>query len=375
MSIAFRFSWLSWPLLLLSGCGPAPDAGEEQRSAQAAGGGASRDGGGATDGATAPMESAEVDEGPVRAGLHPDDPEGWEPIQEFLGRPVEVVRVLRADGRLERITTHLQGQRGPGSHHGPEWLQFPNGVSKLRQVWVEGVLDGPFSSYWNIGLIRTEGVYRQGQRHGSFYQYHRNGDRQHHYEYVDGVPEGTWREWYVGNILGLEETYVAGRKQGPFRKWARPETGDDGEPLLDAEPVLEREAIYVDNLENGLLTDYWPSSGSVRRKGLMEDGQMVGTWILNFEDGSLKAERNFVAGQLEGLETVYDEAGSRIAENNYVAGSREGVQRNWYPNGQLQREGKMVGGLAEGYWSYFNPDGSPNDAWSGTYKAGHLIDE
>ena len=329
----------------------------------------------ATDVATAPMENAAVDGGPDRAGLHPDDPEGWQPIQEFLGRPVEVVRVLRADGRLERITTHLRGQRGPGSHHGPEWLQFPNGVSKLRQVWVEGVLEGPFSTYWNIGLIRTEGVYRQGQRHGSFYQYHRNGDRQHHYEYVDGVPEGTWREWYVGNVLGLEETYVAGRKQGPFRKWARPETGDDGEPLLDAEPVLEREAIYVDNLENGLLTDYWPSSGCVRRKGLMEDGQMVGTWILNFEDGTLKAERNFVGGQLEGLETVYDETGSRIAENNYVAGSREGVQRNWYPNGQLQREGKMVGGLAEGYWSYFSPDGSPNDAWSGTYKAGHLIDE
>lgn len=370
-------------LVALLGCGDG-SAGDVTGE-----GGAARTGGGAPNVSPPGSDPAPrapaggpvaVDAAPAASGdlAHPDDPDGWTPLGEYLGVPVDTQRVFRDDGTLERISCHLRGERGPESLHGPEWLLFPNGLSKLRQVWVRGQLEGPFTVYWPSGMLRQEGVYRGGQRHGTFVQYFRTGDRNLEYAYVDGVPVGTWREWFVDGQPAAEENYRAGLKHGLCRRWASsgpPEGSEGTAEVVGADSILVEEAEYVDGELHGEWTDYWPATGNLRRTGRMEHDLKVGLWRANREDGSLKAEREFVAGVQEGTETLYDENGSRIAENHYVDGVQEGPQRSWFSNGQLQAEGVMRAGLREGPWTYYSPDGAVNEAWTGTYREGQRVDE
>lgn len=328
-------------------------------------------------GATEPAATTpEAPAAPAAVGdsrARPDDPEGWTPIVAFEGEPVDTVRVRRDDGTLERITCHLAGQRGPGSQHGPDWQLFPNGLPRLRQVWDHGELEGPFTVLWPSGILRQEGTYRRGQRDGSFVQYFRTGDRHLEYTYADGVPQGVWYEWFVEGQLTSEERFRDGRRHGLCRRWVRRELPEGMVEDPSAEAVLLEEFEYVDGVLEGAWTDYWPSTGELRRTGRMENDLKVGLWRAHREDGSLKAEREFVAGVQEGRETLYDEEGNRIAENLYSDGVQQGLQRSWYSNGQLQSEGEMVAGLREGPWTYHQPDGTVHEEWTGTYREGQRI--
>ena len=349
--------------LLVGSCGRAPEGGERPQPAIEASAGLPAAGAG-------PVAH---EESGSRPDSDPADPLGWTSIDAFEGQPVDIVRTFHPDGKLQRIACHLAGERGPGSQHGPDWEYFDNGVPQTKQLWRRGELEGPFAVFWPSGILRQEGTYRAGKRHGRFTQYFRTGDRQLEYEYDQGVPHGTWREWFVGGMPALEEHYAQGKLSGLRRVWERPDQVAGQETTQGADSVLQLEETYLDGSLEGAWSDYWVTTGALRRTGVLRAGLKEGTWRAHHEDGALKAEREFAAGVQHGREVLYDEQGRRIAENQYAAGLQEGPQRSWYADGGLQSEGEMHAGVRQGRWSYFHPDGTPDPTWSGTYLDGERI--
>ena len=131
----------------------------------------------------------ETPEGPAP---HPDDPDGWVPIDSYEGTAIVVVRESHVVGGLRSIGCYLPGQAGnPEGRHGPEWTYFKNGYKKEALFFRRGVPQGTFVRAWQSGQLRFQGEFVDGVRHGTYLQWWETGDLQMQFTYDHGVPTGT----------------------------------------------------------------------------------------------------------------------------------------------------------------------------------------
>jgi MORN repeat variant len=66
----------------------------------------------------------------------------------------------------------------------------------------------------------------------------------------------------------------------------------------------------------------------------------------------------------------YYASGQVQSECTAHAGVRDGACHRFWPNGKLQAQGQYTDGSMSGDWSFWNEDGTPDDARSGRYVAG-----
>jgi len=298
---------------------------------------------------------------------HPDDPQGWVPLERFEGQAVEVVREFHADGGLRRIVCYLAGQRIPDALHGPEWLQFKNGSPRARKMWVNGVNEGPFVAWFPSGFRKWEGGYSEGERDGIYRQFFPNSDLQQEFHYRKGEPHGTWREWNIGGHRAKEEHFVDGLREGVRREWGKGFNSQEN-PELAEEGNLVLEEHYVAGQRHGTWQDFWPTTGNLRTEGEYALGQRVGVWRRLHESGAQEAEATYVDDAMTGVQVIWDEAGNKVSEIEHLAGEPHGASLTWFDDGQLQAEGRLDQGLRVGPWSYWKADGSVDETWTGDYE-------
>jgi antitoxin component YwqK of YwqJK toxin-antitoxin module len=192
-----------------------------------------------------------------------------------------------------------------GVKHGEALSWGPMGAFKERAHFRDGVLHGEFDS--RSGSTRVRGTYAGAVEVGLWTWTDADGNRLREGSFEQGARSGLWRTWHAGEVLATEETYVAGQIEG-------------------------------------VLVEY--------------DAQ-----------GVRRAEREYVAGVLQGEVREYHPDGSPSAAIAYADGLPHGPQTRWYEGGALQMQGSMERGKRNGQWVYYRPDGSRNEAWSGTYEA------
>ena len=84
--------------------------------------------------------------------------------------------------------------------------------------------------------------------------------------------------------------------------------------------------------------------GEVESEGVYEDGLRAGRWTFRFESGKRRETGKYEDGQREGRWFGYDEAGGKVSQGSYERGRRDGA------------------------WSYWNADGSLDEARSGSFR-------
>ena len=333
----------------------APESAEQDPSVAAPGEG------------TAADEASEETDAPTGPVEHPDDPEGWAPIDTHAGEAVVTVRELWPSGELRRIATHLPGrEKDPDGRHGPEWTFFKTGFKKETLTFDHGVAQGPFTRAWQNGQLRFQGTFVDGERHGEFLQWFQTGDLQMHFEYDHGAPTGVWREWYVELAPKSEEQYQDGKLHGERRLWDKPMNDPEtGEPV---DGVLTRLENYEAGELHGPWQDYHPRTGGPRTSGNYARGLKVGRWETLLNDGKLADESEYdEAGRRTGLQKVYSADGALFQELTWKEGVQTGPSRQFYPDGVVQAEGEYLDGLRHGAWRFYTPSGELS-GFSGIYE-------
>lgn len=283
----------------------------------------------------------------------PDVPGTWEPIETFEGVPVRTI-VVEPEGVLEqRYTVREDSDEVPVSH-GPDWTYFPNGVPRVQQVWVDGVLSGPYRAWQESGLLRMKGRYEDGKREGVWLRY-KAGQLLERFEYAAGQPHGAFHAWHRTGVPREETYWEHGVQVGRERHW-----NGGARRILDGN--------WLDGQRHGPWWEGFSADGTPKLRGTYDHGQRTGTWERWERAGPRILEEHYRADVLHGLQRKWRSDGSPESEIEFADGVQNGSVVGWYPGGQKQMEGTMVEGRREGRWSYWHPDGSPNPEWSGVYR-------
>lgn len=128
----------------------------------------------------------------------------------------------------------------------------------------DGVLHGPYFSYYPDGTHKSRGAYDLGEPNGDWFWWHDNGNEQQQGRYVRGKKTGSWSAWHSNGNRAEEGDYLQGRKAGKWVSWfssgARSEEGmyhngmKDGSWTYyndDVEGTVER----TERWENGVLAE------------------------------------------------------------------------------------------------------------------------
>ncbi|MFT5155165.1 MAG: hypothetical protein ACI841_005176, partial [Planctomycetota bacterium] len=95
-------------------------------------------------------------------------PIGWQPLSEYLSVPVETSRETHdQDGRLMKIWS----SNSAGVSHGPEVALHGNGMVRRRQHFRDGILDGTFEAFFDTGMLRVTGAYKDNKQDGVWERY------------------------------------------------------------------------------------------------------------------------------------------------------------------------------------------------------------
>jgi uncharacterized protein len=250
-----------------------------------------------------------------------------------------------------------------------------------------GLKQGRWKYFYEDGLLREEGTFRNGKRDGFFKTYDRSGNLLDLKKYVDGeevidapeiarlevvteyyetgvisnittfrngIPEGVSREYNeqgeiekaviyaAGNIVGQGIMDEEGNKEGLWEEY-----------YLDGS--LRARGNYLNNKKTGEWV-YYHENGELEQKGTYdEQGRPVGKWVWYYDNGNLWREEFFINGLQDGLVTEFDPYGIVISEGEYFEGLEEG---KWIYNFENHRiEGIYSAGMRNGMWRHFYPDG------------------
>jgi hypothetical protein len=134
--------------------------------------------------------------------------------------------------------TELRGAAPEGGYE--QWCEGKDPLGGPRR-------SGPARTWYDSGVLWTEGHWRDGLRDGPFVEYHRNGRKARAGRFERGDKAGRWTIWYESGQVEEETGFRAGMTDGPF-------------------------------------TAYWPN-GKVRTMGRHCGGAQCGTWRSYDQDG------------------------------------------------------------------------------------------
>lgn len=188
-------------------------------------------------------------------------------------------------------------------------------------------LNGPVTSYYENGKIKSKGTYRDGSLNGDFKSFFPNGQLQSERYYQNDVPIGEWKGWHSNGKQAYWYLYDL-ETAHPFepnkKEWA-----ENGQ--LTLEQVL-------DNGANGYLKE-WTENGLLIHEvdiKLLDRSKGVETWW--YKDGQLHWRRDYRKGQDTSLVEFYPNGEWQRLEVFREKGSDSYKEiKRWYPNMVLEQ--------------------------------------
>lgn len=110
----------------------------------------------------------------------------------------------------------------------------------------------------------------------------------------------------------------------------------------------------------------YSQSDTLNRKD--EAGTKVGYWIVNFDNGKIKEEGNYIEGKKEGLWKSYYDNGNKQNEIIYVKNRPNGYAKFYYENGKISEEGLWKINKWVGEYKMYHQNGQLSYDWKYSEK-------
>lgn len=178
---------------------------------------------------------------------------------------------------------------------------------------------GIWSEYHNSGEFRGKGLYANDKRIGDWIFYYPNGKIEQRGKYdKKGRAQGEWKWFYENGSLMREET-------------------------------------YLDNLRNGIMTEF-TEDGKIITKGEYIDDMQEGIWI--YETPEYKEIGKFVNDKPDSLWKRYYMPKERLRfEGRFLNGDEDGKHTWYWENGKKMTEGFYTGGMKQNDWKFYDEAG------------------
>lgn len=199
-------------------------------------------------------------------------------------------------------------------------------ITYLEGVKIEyGAVDsmrnriGIWTEYHNSGEFRGKGLYANDKRIGEWIFYFPNGQIEQRGRYdKKGRAQGDWK-WFYEN------------------------------------GALMREEFYLDNLRNGMMTDY-AEDGKIITKGEYIDDMQEGLWT--YETPEYRVIGKYVNDKPDSLWKSYYMPKEKLQfEGRFLNGDEDGQHTWYYENGKKMVQGSYVGGMKQNDWKFFDEAG------------------
>ena len=289
------------------------------------------------------------------------------------------------------ISWYKNGQKREEVTYAESLMRDENNVTKILPPSPLGLARfGPFRSWYENGILKTEGAYKRGNRDGTFSSWHSNGQKKEEGNYVDGKMDGPWIHYDQDGNKSHSYTYKEGKKEGLFISWY--ENGQKREEVTYAEslmrdensvtkisptltiprrsipPPLPPSVVSVGRPSRFGPFKSWYENGILKTEGTYKRGNRDGTFSSWHSNGQKKEEGNYVDGKMDGLWIHYDQDGNKSHNYTYKEGKKEGPFVQWHENGQKETEGNYEDGQRIGHWIDWHENGQKET--EGNYENG-----
>jgi len=226
---------------------------------------------------------------------------------------------------------------------------YEDGIIKIIGSYKDGSKQGVFREYDKKGEIinsytydnntRTgEGIVdKEGKKQGNWKLFYTSGELRSTGQYINGLKEGEWIFYFVNGQIEQRGNYLLDQAQGPWKWWY--ETGD-----------ILREERYRKGKEDGFMVEY-DSEGNEINKGEYIDGYKTGPWFYTINDYTEEGE--YLNNERHNKWRATYDNGKTYFEGEYEAGVPIGKHSWYYRNGNLKEEGKYKGGEKHKTWRTF----------------------
>ncbi|MFC1856999.1 choice-of-anchor D domain-containing protein [Thermodesulfobacteriota bacterium] len=82
-----------------------------------------------------------------------------------------------------------------------------NGKMWKRTEYIDGILNGEYSEWYQNGQLREHGPYKDGEKHGLWKEWHDNGQKKYQGQFKHGEKTGTHMSWWDDGTLEYQWTY------------------------------------------------------------------------------------------------------------------------------------------------------------------------
>lgn len=240
---------------------------------------------------------------------------------------------------------------------GNSFLLYPNGKTKLKTPFLNGLEDGIAREYNLEGNIVQLITYKKG--------YITDRTRINRYD-SEKLPHGKWM-WFSDDETTIiqEGNFKHGLKHGYFKEYDLDGNLLSATKYVDGEKYEKAEELQ----QLDVRTDYYPS-GKVKvigtytkdgvpegvRREYNEEGEVEKSFIFRY--GKIIGEGIFTdAGQKQGKWKEYYDDGKLKAEGNYINDKKDGYWKFYYKNGNLEERGKYIMGAPDSTWFWYYTDG------------------
>lgn len=203
----------------------------------------------------------------------------------------------------------------------------------------------PDSAIVYLEGIKTDYGAVDSMRHkiGIWTEFHNSGEFRAKGLYANDNKIGEWIFYYPNKQIEQKGKYdKKGRAQGEW-KWFY-ENG-----------ALMREEIYVNNLRDGLMTEY-TEDGKIITKGEYIEDLQEGTWM--YETSEYKEIGKYVNDKPDSLWKSYYLPKEKLRfEGKFLNGDADGLHTWYYENGKKMIQGNYSGGMKQKDWKYYDEAG------------------
>lgn len=282
------------------------------------------------------------------------------------GQPEGAVKFYYPNGQVQS-----EGTLHKGLLSGPYKTYYPTGQLET-EVLADASGRGRYRSYYPSGKLQTEGTYAPApvvQRavrnplgddlakrvsptagtanlDGPATSYYENGQVKTKTTYRLGVPTGRAQEFSDAGKLTRETDYT---NAGRDRKVVR---------YGPAGPLPLAEETYKSNHATGTWRTFFPNSKQAQSVAIHNPaGKLTGEQLTYFPDGKVASRLVYENGFATGLGLENYPSGKLKTETTYAHGLKAGPYRQLREDGTLAVRGAFRNGKGTGVWSYFGPDG------------------
>lgn len=289
----------------------------------------------------------------------------------------------------------------------------PNGMKWKEGEWIDGIEEGAWKEYNQMGVLVRDETYVGGKLNGEQRYYYNTGEQKSVFNYVDGLRQGLAKEYYYNGKVSKQVMFKDDQLNGYYYEYridGQPEEITyyiNGKPngtmtQYDCKGRKRRSFLYaLDDLKmitafdtlgkvisvaeiptgngtvkvrgmgtkNPVLSDYkykyghldgeildYHSEGLLYRSTVYKHGTRNG-WrkIYDFE-GKMKESSYYLNGDRDSLYTSWM-FGEKVSEQWYKDGELHGLTTWYHQNGKVETTGSYESGERNGFFHYYAPDG------------------